>query len=89
LALLWPQVLAVNFFEQAPALEVPVYIVMGRHDYQTPFTLAEQYVDILDAPRKELIWFDNSAHMPHLEEPDKFADLLIHQILPATAPSDR
>jgi pimeloyl-ACP methyl ester carboxylesterase len=88
LAILWPQVLDVDLFEQAPALEVPVYIVMGRHDYQTPFTLAEQYVDILDAPRKQLIWFDHSAHMPHLEEPDKFVDLLVNQILPATAPPD-
>ena len=89
LRLLWPRVLAVNFFEQAPALELPVYLCLGRHDYQTPFTLAEQYFDILDAPRKELIWFDHSAHMPHLEEPDKFIDLLVNHILPATRPPDR
>ncbi|UCD37188.1 MAG: alpha/beta hydrolase [Fidelibacterota bacterium] len=89
LELLWPQVLAVNFIEQAPVLEVPVYLLMGRHDYQTPFALAEQYVDLLEAPRKELIWFDHSAHMPHLEEPDKFSDLLINHILPATCCPDR
>lgn len=88
LELLWPQVLAVNFIEQAPVLDVPVYFFMGRHDYQTPFTLAEQYCHILQAPAKELIWFDNSAHMPHLEEPGKFSDLLINHVMPATCCPD-
>jgi pimeloyl-ACP methyl ester carboxylesterase len=23
------------------------------------------------------VWFENSAHMPHLEEPEKFRDLLL------------
>ena len=31
----------------------------------------------LQAPSKHLVWFDNSAHTPHLEEPGKFRDLLM------------
>ena len=31
----------------------------------------------LQAPSKRLVWFENSAHTPHLEEPGKFRDLLL------------
>ena len=33
--------------------------------------------ECLDAPAKELVWFENSAHTPHLEQPAMFRDLLI------------
>jgi len=32
----------------------------------------------MTAPSKQLVWFEESAHTPHLEEPDKFRDLLIN-----------
>jgi pimeloyl-ACP methyl ester carboxylesterase len=82
--LLWPELLTINFMEQVPKLQVPVYLMIGRHDYETPQPLAEQYFKVLQAPHKELIWFENSAHLPNLEEPDKFNRILIEQILPAT-----
>jgi pimeloyl-ACP methyl ester carboxylesterase len=30
-------------------------------------------VDRVEAPRKELVWFENSSHFPFLEEPARFA----------------
>jgi pimeloyl-ACP methyl ester carboxylesterase len=30
----------------------------------------------LDAPAREISWFENSAHMPHLDEPETFIELL-------------
>ena len=82
--LLWPELLTVNLFEQAPRLEVPVYLMTGRHDYETPHPLAERYVEVLQAPHKELVWFEDSAHFPNLEETAKFDRVLIEQVLPAT-----
>jgi pimeloyl-ACP methyl ester carboxylesterase len=35
------------------------------------------YAAAQQAPAKELVWFENSAHTPHLEEPGKFRDLLL------------
>jgi len=37
------------------------------------------------APRKRLVWFENSAHTPHLDEPERFRDLLreLHAAQPA------
>jgi pimeloyl-ACP methyl ester carboxylesterase len=29
---------------------------------------------MLEAPSKEFIWFENSAHAPLFEEPEKFND---------------
>ena len=32
-----------------------------------------QYFDRLQAPHKELVWFEHSAHFPFIEEPERFA----------------
>ncbi len=80
--LVWPELMTVNLIEQAKNLKVPVYFILGKHDHEAPYMLAEQYFKILEAPAKELIWFEYSAHMPHIEENEKFINLLINHILP-------
>jgi pimeloyl-ACP methyl ester carboxylesterase len=67
----------VNLFEQAPQVDVPVYFLQGRHDYSTPGEVVERYYESLDAPQKSLIWFEQSAHFPHYEEPQRFLDELL------------
>lgn len=79
--LLWQEILTVNFEEHALDLKVPIYFVLGKHDYEVPFMIAEHYFNLLEAPRKELIWFENSAHLQNVEEPEKFNDLLINHVL--------
>jgi pimeloyl-ACP methyl ester carboxylesterase len=84
-AQLWNEGLETNLFEQVPRIDVPVYFFTGRHDYNTPFELAERYYRTLDAPRgKHLIWFENAAHMLPYEVPDEYADALIHRVLKET-----
>ena len=70
-----------DLFKDVPVLKVPVFICQGRHDYQTPFELAKQWFDQLQAPKKEFIWFEESAHSPNLEEPEKFDSVLIDAVL--------
>jgi pimeloyl-ACP methyl ester carboxylesterase len=53
-------------------LDVPVFFFVGRHDFNTPSQLAAEYLDRLDAPLKEVVWFESSAHFPFFEEPDRF-----------------
>lgn len=53
-------------------VEVPVYFMLGRHDVNAPVTLAEEYFEILNAPEKDLIWFEHSGHSPWINERDKF-----------------
>lgn len=57
----------------APSLSIPVYFFTGRHDHVDPFELTQEYFDRLEAPYKEHVWFDDSAHFPFLEEPATFA----------------
>ena len=57
-------------------VKVPVFFFAGRHDYTTPFALIQEYFDILEAPAKELVWFEHSAHFPFFEEPEAFAAAL-------------
>jgi len=72
-----PEILKVNFLGEIEELRVPVYFIMGKHDYFTPTALAEQFCDQLQAPSKELIVFEDSAHVPQLEEPGRFNRTLI------------
>jgi hypothetical protein len=39
--------------------------------------LSEEFYAALQAPHKELIWFEESAHTPDLDEPEKFQQELI------------
>jgi hypothetical protein len=53
-------------------VDVPVFLLLGRHDFNTPSQLAAQCLERLDAPIKRLKWFEQSAHCPFFEEPEKF-----------------
>ena len=80
--LLFPELLKVNLFVQVPELKVPVWFMLGRHDYEMPSVLSEQYFNILKAPAKTLCWFENSAHLPNTEERELFNQVLVEKILP-------
>jgi pimeloyl-ACP methyl ester carboxylesterase len=71
------EVMGVNLLQEIPELSVPVVFFAGSYDYTTPCVLVEQFYARLSAPYKKLIWFEHSAHMPHMEEPDKFQRELI------------
>ena len=63
------------------SVDIPVYFFVGRHDYTTPFELIELFYEQLKAPRKQLIWFDNSAHFPFYEEPEQFTQKMVDTVL--------
>ncbi len=79
--LLWPQIMSIDLFEQTPKLDVPVYFLLGRHDYEAPSILAERYFRALVAPRKRLIWFGRSAHFVNTEESDAFNRFFVEELL--------
>lgn len=57
-------------------LEIPTYFVMGKYDYMTTANAARDYFDVLDAPIKDFIVFNESAHYPQFEEKEKFVQWL-------------
>ena len=79
----WLQTL--NILETVPRLEVPVYFLAGRYDYKAPSFLVEEYLNALDAPQgKRMFWFENSAHVPFIEERSVFNTVMIDTILAET-----
>ncbi len=78
---LWREMLGVNFFSQVKKIDVPVYFIHGKHDYQTPLAIVKKYFKKLRAGKKELIVFENSAHHPLFEEPEKFNKILAEKVL--------
>jgi pimeloyl-ACP methyl ester carboxylesterase len=84
LGVVYPQLWDVDFRTQAPRLDVPVYFLTGRHDVNAPPALIEEYYALLDAPHKELIWFERSGHSPWISESDKFVEVMVHTVLAQT-----
>ncbi|HSK90816.1 MAG TPA: hypothetical protein VK875_05855 [Euzebyales bacterium] len=66
------ELLSFDLAKDVRKLDVPVYFFLGRHDHTAPPELSEDLYASLQAPHKELIWFENSAHTPDLDETDKF-----------------
>ncbi|HOL96218.1 MAG TPA: proline iminopeptidase-family hydrolase [bacterium] len=56
-----------------PELRVPVLLTCGRYDQSTPETAAEYQSRI---PASRLVVFENSSHMPHLEEPESYLRII-------------
>ena len=64
------------------SFDVPIFFFTGRHDWQTPVSLSDQWFDEISAPHKELIHFEESAHCVINEEPGKFLVALVNKVLP-------
>ena len=77
---LWPR-LADLSFDKLQELEVPVRMFIGRHDRTTSAALADAWMKNLRSEKKT-IWLEHSAHLPMIEEPGRFLDALVHQVLP-------
>ncbi len=57
--------------------EVPVSLIMGRHDMVTPTELAREYFERIEAPDKAWFELEDTSHFPHFEQPQKFTEVLI------------
>ncbi|MFN3556682.1 MAG: alpha/beta fold hydrolase [Bacteroidales bacterium] len=73
---LWLDVIHTNLFNEIDSMSIPVYIFHGIHDYTTPYPVAKDFYNQLAAPQKEFFTFENSAHSPVMEEPEKFNSIL-------------
>jgi pimeloyl-ACP methyl ester carboxylesterase len=75
------ELLNTDLRETVMEVDIPVYFFLGSHDYSCPFELAKKYFEVLTAPKKKIIWFRNSGHMPQYEEPDEYARQIIQVFL--------
>jgi pimeloyl-ACP methyl ester carboxylesterase len=78
---LWDDVLRTDLTVLVTQLDIPVYFFLGRHDYTTSYDLSRDYFLQIKAPVKGLYTFENSAHSPLFEEPQRARDILRQDVL--------
>ena len=81
---MWAEVSALDLICAVPSLQVPVFFFLGRHDHVIDAGSSAAYFDVLTAPSKRLIWFEESAHEPPFEEPLKFNSMMTEVVRPFT-----
>lgn len=59
---------------------VPVYYIMGEHDYQTPLPLAQALFAQLTAPEKKLFIIPGAGHFTMYDNPQGFNEALLGEI---------
>ncbi|HET9221952.1 MAG TPA: alpha/beta hydrolase [Roseiflexaceae bacterium] len=87
-AVVYPQLKDLDFTTQAAKLDVPVYLLVGRHDVNAMSSLSERYYSVLRAPHKELIWFE-TGHGLSGENLGQFVDVMVNKVLKHTNPTSR
>ena len=72
-ATLYPQLQGIDFRSDVDHLDVPVYVALGVHEATGRSSLVKEWFPTLAAPSKTLVTFEKSGHVPHLDEPGRFA----------------
>jgi len=73
----YQQLYDIDLRENVTKIEVPIMMIIGRHDLNAPTALAEEYYNLLDAPQKKWIWFEHSGHSPWINESNLFIEEVI------------
>lgn len=80
-AALLPAVLALDF-SYVRRLQTPLVLFLGRHDVNVSATVAAEWFATVDAPSKQLVWFEQSGHELLAEEPGKALLSLVNLVRP-------
>lgn len=75
------QILSLNLTDTRK-LDCPLIIFGGRYDVNVNSDVAAEWFAKVDAPSKQFVWFENSAHLPMTEEPGKFLISLVRYARP-------
>ncbi len=82
--IMYPQLQARDFRVDATHFAVPVYMILGRHDLNNPYQIPEAYFNVIEAPSKQLYFFEESGHGMIWEEADLFLDIMVNTVLSET-----
>jgi len=78
------QLFATDVPERIPKLEIPVYFFSGKYDLTVNHDLSGEYLNRLQAPVKGFYTFQESAHSPVYEEPQKLKEIILKDVLNGT-----
>ena len=83
-SVIWDTSLYTDLSQQVIKFDLPIYFLEGVYDYTCNYSLAEDYFDKINAPVKGFYTFEQSAHIPVFEEPDKALRILLEDVLNGT-----
>lgn len=72
---------AADLREKIRNIDVPVYFFSGKYDYTVNYEMAEEYLNSIEAPEKNFYLFENSAHSPMFEEPERVKEIIEKDII--------
>ena len=74
---MWDEYRRQDLMTELPEMPVPVYLISGARDMNTPPELSDAWLQMIEAPmgRQHLV-FEQSGHAPFLTEPARFTDAL-------------
>ena len=77
----WEDLLRDDLSARLTDIAVPVHFFVGRHDYTANPALSEAYFETIRAPMKAFHVFENSAHSPLFEEPERAVRILLEEVM--------
>jgi pimeloyl-ACP methyl ester carboxylesterase len=75
------ELFATDLTISVPELEIPVYFFSGRFDLTVNHDLSLTYLNQLHSPLKAFYSFSESAHSPLFEEPQRFKEILVKDVV--------
>lgn len=84
ISIIWDKIISTDLSKQVLELDLPVYFFEGIYDYTCSYTEAKSYFEKLKAPVKGFYTFEQSAHSPLFEEPEKMGRILQEDVLAGT-----
>jgi pimeloyl-ACP methyl ester carboxylesterase len=78
---LWDPMLMTDLTAVVPELKLPAYFCHGIYDYTVTFNETREYFGKLRAPLKGFYTFEQSAHSPAYEEPERMRQILREDVL--------
>ncbi len=80
----WSRSCDVNLSRSLPTINCPVYFFAGKKDFNTNYSITEEYFDSLSAPKKDLFLFADAGHGLPETDSGPFQEIIIDKILPET-----
>lgn len=80
----WEDLLRDDLAARLTEFDLPVYFFLGRYDMTANPDLSRAYFDRIEAPITGLYTFENSAHSPLFEEPDRATEILLQDVMQGT-----
>jgi pimeloyl-ACP methyl ester carboxylesterase len=66
------EIAGVDLFARVRRVQVPMLVIQGSNDLNTPTDVARAYFEHVEAPEKEFVIIEGAGHFPHLTHAPQF-----------------